>query len=119
MSKKTIVFKMPSPEAAGSNEQPGDSAPPVGGASVAAKGPDFAPSPASESDDWVRRGEDGPTADAPISPTPAAAQGAFPVDLAAPRNLGEVAALSVALPAMLGWFWLGHAMDRYRRMFTG
>jgi hypothetical protein len=41
------------------------------------------------------------------------------VDLAIERDLAEVAALSLALPAMLGWFWFANATDRYRRIFTG
>ena len=43
----------------------------------------------------------------------------FAIDLAAERDLGEVVALSLIVPPMLGWFWFANAMDRYRRIFAG
>ncbi len=46
-------------------------------------------------------------------PQPAfAAKTGFAIDLAAERHWGEVFALGLIAPPMLGWFWLAGAMDR-------
>jgi hypothetical protein len=45
--------------------------------------------------------------------------GAFAIDLALERNVSEVLTLSLALPAMLGWFWWTNSVERYRRLLTG
>ena len=91
MSKKTIVFKMPTPEAAGRDDEAA-----------------LAPAAPTKPDQWVQRG------DAP----PTSAQDVFTVDLARERQLREALVLAAALPAMLGWFWLTHTMERYRRVFA-
>lgn len=109
MSKKTIVFKMPAPEPAATDERAPDlrlAGEPAVPASAAAAGE-------AQPDQWVRRGESA----APTPPAPFAAN-AFVVDLARERELGEVFALGAALPAMLGWFWLTRAMERYRKLFA-
>lgn len=96
MTKKTIAFKMPPANAA--RREPEPTAP---------------QSPAQvETDQWVRWG-DGEAA-APSAP----GASAFAIDLARERDFGETLMLSAALPAMLGWFWLANALERYRRILA-
>jgi hypothetical protein len=109
VSKKTIVFKMPAPEPAANDERPPDSR--LAGEPATPRGAAHAAE--AQPDQWVRRGE----AAAP-SPQAPAATSAFMVDLARERELGQVFALGAALPAMLGWFWLTQAMERYRKIFA-
>jgi hypothetical protein len=45
---------------------------------------------------------------------PPAAPAALLVDLAAERDVMEVAALSFLLPSALGWFWLRNLVTRTR-----
>jgi hypothetical protein len=93
MSRKTVTFKMPTPEAP----------PPEDG-----RGPD----------EWVRRGDMDEAALAPIATLHgSAAPGRATLDLAAERGFGEMLALSLVVPPMLGCFWLLHAMRRYEDAF--
>jgi hypothetical protein len=111
MSKKTIVFKMPAGDAIRREGETSDAAPPIEAASPAVS---TGESRGVEPDAWVQRRQASP---APISRA-TAGKGHLTIDLALERDLGEVAALSLALPAMLGWFWFANAADRYRRIFT-
>lgn len=94
MSKKTIEFKMPPAEAARRDPEP---AAPRSGALV-------------ETDRWVRRG------DGEAAAPSAASANVFAIDLARERDFGETLMLGAALPAMLGWFWVANALERYRRL---
>jgi hypothetical protein len=96
MSKKTIEFKMPPADARRRDAEP---TAPQSRAPV-------------ETDQWVRRGDDEA---APPSP---AGRSAFAIDLARERDFGEALMLGAALPAMLGWFWLANALERYRRILA-
>jgi len=123
MSKKTIVFKMPATESPRRDDEPSDAAARIDESSLAASAhePEAAEiSNAAEPDQWVRRRglSAAPAALAPPSRAFAAKAG-FAVDLAAERDLGEVVALSLIVPPMLGWFWFANAMDRYRRILAG
>jgi hypothetical protein len=91
MSKKTVTFKMPTLEAPPLEDR---------------RGPD----------EWVRRGETDAAALtlSPPLPAPAPTRRVM-LDLAAERDFGQVMALSVIAPPMLGWFWWLHAMNRYRQ----
>jgi hypothetical protein len=91
MSRKTIVIKMPQADVARPSE-----------AEAAAD--------ARADDRWIHGPRAGPRH------APVAAPG-FPIDLAAERSFAEAAALSLALPTMLGWFWLSNTLSRYRRFF--
>jgi hypothetical protein len=93
MSKKTIEFKMPPAEVARRNDEP-----------AAAQ-----PRAPAETDQWVRRGDGEATA---------APAGGFAVDLARERDFGEALMLGAALPAMLGWFWMANALERYRKILA-
>ncbi len=121
MSKKTIVFKMPATEPP-QRDEPSDSRAQVDESSpvVSAREPEAAISNGAESDQWVRRRDMSvaPTAPARRSPT-SAVKTDFALDLAAERDFGEVVALSLIVPPMLGWFWFAKAVDRYRRIFAG
>ena len=120
MSKKTIVFKMPATESPRRDDEPSDSPAPIDESSLAvsAREPEAAEiSNAAEPDRWVRR-RGLSAALAPPSQAFAAKAG-FAVDLAAERDFGEVVALSLIVPPMLGWFWFANAMDRYRRILAG
>ena len=110
MSRKTVIFKMPK------GSKPRDEAPAV----EVAQGEIIAP---SEPDRWVQERELQPIRDlAPQEPAPAplAAYGEMSVsfDLAAERNLSQIVALGIAVPPLLGWFWLANAFDRYQRIFA-
>jgi len=113
MSKKTIVFKMPAGDANRRAEETSEAAPPIEAASPAVSQGDPR---AAEPDAWVQRRQAAP---APISRANVQKGDELTVDLAIERDLAEVAALSLALPAMLGWFWFANATDRYRRIFSG
>jgi hypothetical protein len=97
MSRKTIVFKMPSAEAARLGES---------------DAPLAADEPATNR--WILAGE----ADGPAALAALVASSGFSVDLAADRSFAEAVTLSLALPTMLGWFWLSNAISRYRRIFA-
>ena len=94
MSRKSIVIKMPVAEAA----RPGEP-----GATLAADGP--------AGERWILARE----ASEPAAPAPSPG---FPIDLAAERSFAAAVTLSLALPTMLGWFWISNAMGRYRRIFA-
>jgi hypothetical protein len=112
MSKKTIVFKMPAGDTTRREGETSDAGPPI---EVAASAAAVVEPRGIEPDAWVQRRRVSP---APISRA-TAGRGDLTIDLALERDLTQVAALSVALPAMLGWFWFANAADRYRRIFTG
>jgi hypothetical protein len=123
MSKKTIVFKMPATDSPRRDDEPSDFPAPIDEPSAAApeKAPRATEMPkAVEPDQWVRRRDlnAAPAALSPPTPKPGA-NASFAIDLAAERDLQDVVALSLMAPAMLGWFWLANAMDRYRRIFAG
>ena len=110
MSRKTVIFKMPT------GSKPRDAAPVV----EVAQGEIIAP---SEPDRWVQERELQPILDlAPQEPAPVlfAAYGEMGVsfDLTAERNLSQIVALSMAVPPTLGWFWFANAFDRYQRIFA-
>jgi len=110
MSRKTIVFNMPIPDAGRAGEPLASE--PLEGEIVAA----------GEPDRWVseRRIDKPRDAQAPgggFFGLPDAV-GSVPFDLAAERNLSQVVALSLALPPVLGWFWCANALERYRRLFA-
>jgi hypothetical protein len=125
MSRKTIAFTMP---AAG--PRPRERAPADPDALARASAP-FAASDdpgaedaviAAESDEWVqdrdlRRAADPPAVVGPEPSRQAASGASATIDLAAERNLIEVASLSFLLPFALGWFWLANAMARRHRMW--
>lgn len=110
MSKKSVVIKMPIRQAPG----PEDSYEPLTPSGEARAAPASAladaatPQPVdSPSDQWVRRRQ------APaMTPPPPAAPGGLLIDLAAERDVLEVAALSFLLPSALGWFWLRNFLTR-------
>lgn len=123
MSKKTIVFKMPATDSPRRDGETSDPAAPVDESSPAvfareADGTDI--SNAAAPDQWVRRRNvnGAPTAPAPSSQGFAAKRGPA-IDLAAERDFGEVVALSLMVPPMLGWYWFANTMDRCRRIFAG
>ena len=122
MSKKTIVFKMPATESAAARRT--ERLPRAGATnprpSSRLASPKRRISNGAEPDQWVRRRDMSvaPTAPAPRSPT-SAVKTDFALDLAAERDFGEVVALSLIVPPMLGWFWFAKAVDRYRRIFAG
>jgi hypothetical protein len=97
MSKKTIEFKMPPVEAARRDPEP---------SAMQSRAP-------AETDQWVRRGDGGEAA----APSATGAS-VFAVDLARERDFGEAVMLGAALPAMLGWFWLANAIERYRKILA-
>ena len=111
MSRKTIVFNMPTPDAGRASESLTSG--PLEGEIVAA----------GEPDRWVseRRIDEPRDAQAPGAflglPGMTGADG-VPFDLAAERTLPQVVALSLALPPVLGWFWCANALERYRRLFA-
>ena len=96
MSKKTIEFKMPPAEATRRKAEPPAPQPPA----------------PVETDQWVRQG------DGEAAAPPADGAGVFAIDLARERDFGEALMLGAALPAMLGWFWLANALERYRKVFA-
>jgi len=116
MSKKTIVFKMPSADSRDRDGEANDSGAPLDESAPAfARAPEAAQiSNDAEPDQWVRRRS------LNLAPPPGfAVKKGFTIDLAAERDWGEVVALGLIVPPMLGWFWLAHAMDRYRRIVAG
>lgn len=122
MSRKTIVFKMPTTDTPRRDDGPGDSAAPIDESSraVTARERDTTEiSSAAEPDKWVRRRDlNGAPAAPPAPASGSAAKGGFAIDLALERDFAEVVALSVIVPPMLGWFWFANAIDRYRRIFS-
>jgi hypothetical protein len=112
MSKKTVTFRMPGKDAPNPRGQgPQEILPPEKPASSGSAN-------SRQSDQWVehRNTDVAPIfASMPFAgvwPTPPAMR-AFMVDVAAPRSLPEVVALSFIVPPMLGWFWLYNAMNRF------
>ena len=111
MSKKIVAFKMPArpapfAESAAArrslvDEEQASPIAPVGDRANEATGP-------SRPDQWVRGREVGAVH------RPAETNGVT-IDLAAERDLPEVAALAFLAPAALGWFWLSNAMNRVWR----
>jgi hypothetical protein len=112
MSKKTIVFKMPAAESPRRDDEPSDA--------LAGREFETRETPqGAEPDQWVRRRDlnGSSSAHLPSAATPVGKIG-LAIDLAVERDLGEVVALSLIVPPMLGWFWLANTMDRYRRIFA-
>lgn len=119
MSKKTVVFKMPAKDAPRPEDERGrnlsagqEQTSPI---SQFAE-PETEYESASEPDQWVQRRDARAVAQAPAlvaAPSFApAALGSVTIDLAAERDLREVAALMLLVPPMLGWFWLFNVMNR-------
>ena len=109
MSRKTVVFNTPAqdgrradaPRALRPGEQP---SPPV------ARGAIPAPERVGSSpDQWVRDRYARVVVEEPI------ATGGAVIDLAANRDILEVAALMLLVPPMLGWFWLFNLASGERR----
>jgi hypothetical protein len=100
VSKKTVTFKMPVKSAAPAEDEP----PPI----LESAGGE------SGSDAWVRHAEADP---APaVLAAPSFAHGptnSLTIDLTAERDFPTVAALMLAIPPMLGWFYLANIMNRY------
>ncbi len=119
MSKKTIVFKMPTTDSPRRDDEPSDSAASIDESSRAVAAAESGAAniaDAAEPDQWVRRRDLNFAGVAPSSAS--AAKTSLAIDLAAERDLGQVVALSLIVPPMLGWFWFANAIDRYRRMFA-
>ena len=126
MSRKTVVFRMPTLVAL-----PRDATPPgaaealqkdvLRGAFVGDIPGDENAAP-SEPDRWVQNRDGEPLVEIALSAArpdlAAPALGAIAFDLAAERNLSQVVALSLAIPSMLGWFWLANIFGGYRREFA-
>ncbi len=115
MSRKTVIFKMPT----GSKQRQDAPAVEAPAADVA-QGEIIAP---SEPDRWVQKRELQPVLDlAPQEPAPALFTSydhlGVSFDLTAERNLSQIVALSIAVPPLLGWFWVANAMNRYQRIFA-
>ena len=116
MNKKTVTFKLPvreaspSEDAAGQDHSSGEE--PTSPLALLA-GRETDPADASEQDQWVRSREADRAPAALAAPSPARAPKSATLDLTAERDLPEVAALMLTLPAMLGWFYLANLMNRY------
>lgn len=122
MSRKTIAFTMPAGGPRSRGPAPADpdalaheSAPDDPSAEEAVM--------AADSDEWVRDRELRRAADPPavVARKPSrrpAAEASATIDLAAERNLIEVASLSFLVPFALGWFWFVNAMGRRHRMWS-
>jgi hypothetical protein len=105
MSKKTVVFNMPAKDGRRA-DAPRTRAKSEGSALPVAWSP--APEAAGASpDQWVR--ERYAPAPRPI------ATGGVVIDLAAKRDILEVAALMLLVPPMLGWIWLFDFVSGERR----
>jgi hypothetical protein len=105
MSKKTVVFNTPAKDgrradAPRTSPKSEESALPVA----------WIPTPEAvdaSPDQWVRER---------YAPAPRSiATGGVVIDLAAKRDLVEVAALMLLVPPMLGWFWLFNFVSGQRR----
>ncbi len=109
MSKKTVVFNMPAKDGRRAD------APrtPARGEESALPVPwSAAPAPeavGSSPDHWVRDRHARAVVERPI------ATGGVVIDLAARRDLIQVAALMLLVPPMLGWFWLFNFVNGQRR----
>jgi hypothetical protein len=126
MSKKTVVFKIPTLDAPHRVEAPTNTAAQIdehtfsvtphepGASAVAA---------VSEPDRWVRgRNLDpgprlAPAEIAKLLPV-ASAFNSVAIDLFAERSFSQVIALSLAVPPMLGWVWLAGAVRAYQRIWA-
>ena len=106
MSKKTVAFNTPAKDGRGA----GAPAPGEGGALPVARRPSSAPEAVGSSpDQWVRERYVSAPAERPI-----VTHGVV-IDLAAKRDILEVAALILLVPPMLGWFWLFNFVNGQRR----
>ncbi len=109
MSKKTVVFNKPAKDGQRANAprtpaRSEESALPV----------PWSPAPAPEAvgsspDQWGRDRHARGVVERPIG------TGGVVIDLAARRDILEVAALRLLLPPMLGWFWLFNFVNGQRR----
>jgi hypothetical protein len=107
MSKKTVAFNTPAKDGRRANApQPGEG----GGLPISWGGPSSPPEAVGSSpDQWVRERYVSAPAERPM-----ATRGVV-IDLAAKRDILEVAALMLLVPPMLGWFWLFNFVDGQRR----
>jgi hypothetical protein len=124
MSKKTVVFKMPPKDAPRPEDELGRNF--SAGEEQASPLSQFAEpeteyESSSEPDQWVQRRDARTVAQAPaMVAAPSSAPTALrsvTIDLAAERDLREVAALTLLVPPMLGWFWLFNVMNRVWNRF--
>ena len=123
MSKKTVTFKMPVKDAPRSEDEGRQLS--IGEAQTSSTA-EFANSAAedagaAEPDQWVRRRDARAVDDAPpsvVAPSlPLAEANSVTIDLTAERDLREVAALTLIVPSVLGWFWLFNATLKYWNNF--
>jgi len=107
MSKKTVVFNSPAKNARRADAPRTPAKSQESALSVA-----WSPAPEAvggSPDQWVREQYAPAPASRPI------AVGGVVIDLAARRDILEVAALMVLVPPMLGWFWLYNFVNGQRR----
>ena len=103
MSKKTVTFRMPIKEAPPRDRTPAVIEAGAGPTDLVVVPVAAAYVEAPEGDEWVRsRG--GRELTAPGR--------SVMIDLTAERDFRDVAALSLFMPAMLGWFWLFNTMNK-------
>jgi hypothetical protein len=109
MSKKTVTIKIPVKDAPRHDGAPSREEPMSPIAELAHREP-----VAAAQDEWVSSREaDQPFAPPDPAPLFARAARSVTVDIAAERSFPEVAALTLMIPPMLGWFWLFNSVNRY------